>query len=195
VSVNLGGKAADEAHSLILAAGLKEGFEGSRERLNIDVEKAGLNLRIPMPDSFHEPEGVSTADLGTPQVPNGFISTPNALQEGNFRGYMAVGWAVNSSLGPKHLIQFVSGDYVLEDSIAILRLSPCIKKVNACRDKDGRGVEHDSMAIPLNLGVESTWLAGHPFEPALGHDFDLGPSVHLLDLIVHHTGKAFVTFL
>ena len=27
------------------------------------------------------------------------------------------------------------------------------------------------------------------------HDFDLGTSVHLLDLIVHHTGKAFVAFL
>jgi hypothetical protein len=148
-----------------------------------------------MSDGFHEPEGVSAADLGTPQVANGFIPTPDTLKEGDLRGDMAVGWAVNPSLGPKHLIQLVSGDHVLEESIAILRLSPRIKEVNPRRDEDGRGVELDFIAIPLNLGVESTWLTGHPFQPALGHDFDLGPSVHLLDLIVHHAGKAFVAFL
>jgi hypothetical protein len=66
VSINFGGEATDEAHSLILTTGLKERFKGSPEGLNIYIEKAGLNLRVLVPDGFHEAEGVSTTDLGTP---------------------------------------------------------------------------------------------------------------------------------
>jgi hypothetical protein len=49
-----------------LTAGLEERLKGSSEGLNIYIEKAGLNLRALVPDGFHEAEGVSTTDLGTP---------------------------------------------------------------------------------------------------------------------------------
>ncbi len=64
--VDLGGKTTNKVHPLVLTAGLQERFEGSPKRLDIDIEKARLDLWVLMSDRFHEPERISTTNLGTP---------------------------------------------------------------------------------------------------------------------------------
>jgi len=126
---------------------------------------------------------------------NRFVPAPYTLEKGDLGGDTAVRWAIHSPLGSEYLVQVVSGDNVLKDPIAILRLAPRIKGVDPCCDNEGRGVEEGFVAVRLNLDLESTRLTGYLFQRTRGHDFDLRPSAHLLNLIVYHTGKALVAFL
>jgi hypothetical protein len=176
-----------------LTAGLKEGFKGSPEGLNVDVEEAGLNLRILMPNSLHEAKGVRATDLGTPQVANRFVPAPHALKEGDLRGDLTVRRAIDVPFGPEHFIQVLSGDNVLEDPIAILRLASCIKEVDPRCDEESRRVELGLVAVRSNPGLKSTELPRYRFQRGSGHNFDLEVSGHLLYLIVYYAGEAFVS--
>jgi hypothetical protein len=147
VSVDFGWEATDEAHSLILAARLEERCKGSPQRLNIDIEKAGLDLRIPMPDRPHEAEGIGATDLGTPQVAYRFVPAADALKEGDLGGNPPIGWTEDPSPGPKHLIEVTGGDNVLEDPVAILGLLPRIEEVDPCCNDEGRGFQQGFAAV------------------------------------------------
>jgi hypothetical protein len=174
---------------------LQERLKGSAEGLNIDVEETGPYLRIPMLNGFHEAKSISTANLGTPQVADRLVPAPHALKKGDLRGDLAVRRAIDPALDPKHVIQILSGNNVLEHPIAILRLASRIKEIDPCCDEEGRCVEQAFLAIRLDSRLKSTGLPGYPFQRGSGHNFDLGVSGNLLNLIVHYTGKALVAFL
>jgi hypothetical protein len=135
--VNLGRKTPDETDSFILAARIEKGLKGCSRRLNIRIEKGGLQLRILVTNRFNQPESIGATDLRAIEVSNGFITASHTLKKGNGFREFSIGRTEKGTMKSKHFIEVFGGDHIFEFAISIFYFLGGIERINSRGNHNG----------------------------------------------------------
>jgi hypothetical protein len=147
--IDLGGETSNQADPFVLTTRIEELLKKCSCRLDIGVEKGGLDVRILVTDRFDQAERIGATNLRAVKVSYGFVPTPHALKERYAFWKFSIRRAGEDPAKTKHFIKIFGRDDILESAVPVFHLPRGIERIDSCSDDNRRNLQVDFFLSPL----------------------------------------------